>query len=401
MKEKYGTWITGLIIGSIVFVFVFLGVFQPDTSMQGGIAGRVNGEVISLSEFQRTFEQRAAFFKNLSGGLTEEQIKRFRLRESVLEELALKKLAVEEGIEMGLVPSDEEVREQILQIEVFQSEGPFDTEKYKQVLQANGYTPASFEKAIRSDLVMKQFENYFQNSVSVSDLEVQNEFAVKKDRRKVRFVHLTADNSRSAIPVTSAEVKKYLENKDQKQTAMNRFELQKETRFKGKNFDDVKNEIVKDLIRSSDREKIKVYIESTAQQVAALMKKNSAKKEIDRILAPLKTVKVQEMELTRVNAGLPGVGEVDAYLKDVFSKDHVLNLKKGGAPKIYPLGAGEDRLIGVVLESFEPNYSDLNLEEKFKIKDHLKRRKVAALRDQLMNRLKKSAVIEKNPQLFD
>src|SRR4051794_15984750 len=117
IREKFGTVVIGGIIALIAFVFVFYGVFSPKSTRglhEGAVAGTVNGDAISIADFNRELNRRMEFFKNFGGGkLTDEQLKSFRIREGVFHEIANRKLMVQEAWRQGLVASDEEVREKI------------------------------------------------------------------------------------------------------------------------------------------------------------------------------------------------------------------------------------------------------------------------------------------------
>src|SRR5689334_21479183 len=84
MREKFGPAMVGGIIAFIAFVFIFSGVFTPKATRglhEGSVAGTVNGEPISLAEFNREYSRRMEFFKNLGGGkLSEEQLRAFHMK---------------------------------------------------------------------------------------------------------------------------------------------------------------------------------------------------------------------------------------------------------------------------------------------------------------------------------
>src|SRR5688572_7331192 len=98
IREKFGTVVIGGIIAFIAFVFVFYGVFSPKSTRglhEGAVAGTVNGDSISISDFNRELTRRIEFFKMYSGGkLTDEQIKTFRIKENVFQELVNRKMLV-------------------------------------------------------------------------------------------------------------------------------------------------------------------------------------------------------------------------------------------------------------------------------------------------------------------
>src|ERR1700733_12819905 len=101
IREKFGKVVIGGIITFIAFVFVFYGVFSPKSTRglhEGSVAGTVNGDAIQIGDFNRELNRRIEYFKAYSGGkLTDEQLKSFRLREGVFQELANHKLLIQEA----------------------------------------------------------------------------------------------------------------------------------------------------------------------------------------------------------------------------------------------------------------------------------------------------------------
>src|SRR5271170_3101408 len=96
IREKFGTVLIALIIGFIAFVFVFYGVFNPRSTRglhEGSVAGTVNGDSISLAEYQQELKRRTDFFRGMMGGqnISEEQLKAFHLKGMVFQELVRKK----------------------------------------------------------------------------------------------------------------------------------------------------------------------------------------------------------------------------------------------------------------------------------------------------------------------
>ncbi|MCM2322467.1 MAG: SurA N-terminal domain-containing protein, partial [Oligoflexia bacterium] len=153
IREKFGTVVIGGIIAFIAFVFVFSGVFNPKATRglhEGAVAGKVNGDSITIGEYNRALSQRVEYFKNMTGGkLTEDQIKAFRLRDLVFQDLVRRKLLVQEAGRKGMLASDEQVRDSIREIPAFQKDGKFDLVTYKRVLEANQYSAGTFERMVR------------------------------------------------------------------------------------------------------------------------------------------------------------------------------------------------------------------------------------------------------------
>ncbi len=159
MRTKMGPRVIGGVIAVIAFVFIFYGIFMPGSG--GGaapsVAGEVNGEVISYGEFSKALNQRIEFFKNLMGGkVTDEQMEQFHIREAVFQ---------------GFYPSVDQIREQIVKMDVFKKDGHFDKVAYKNVLAANQYSPTRFEDLIGQDIMEQNFKTFLGGLAYVSPAE--------------------------------------------------------------------------------------------------------------------------------------------------------------------------------------------------------------------------------------
>lgn len=366
IREKFGKTVIGLIIGILALVFVFYGVFSPKATRgihEGAVAGTVNGEPISISEFDRAYKRQLDFFKNMMGGanINDEQLKSFHIRESVFNELVRRKIMIQEAEKQGNLPADEEVRDQIRNIPSFQSGGKFDLASYKQVLEANNYTPASFEQMLRDDLAVQRWENYFRDRVNVSDDEVKLEFLTSNNKRNIKYVLLTADVGKKDVKVDPAEVQKYLVDTSHANLAKSQFEAKKDKVFKGKTFEAVKEEIAHDLIASGKTDEIKKANEQIAQKVLAVMTADKASDaQINKILKPYGVeVKLTGM-VNRETPYLPGLGNAKDLMADAFAEKSPIDPTQGGKAKTY--NSASWIAVALVSESQKPDMSKLEAE---------------------------------------
>src|SRR3954466_7760940 len=116
IREKFGTAVIASIILLIAFVFVFYGVFSPKSTRgmhEGAVAGTVNGDPISIQEFNRELNRRMEFFKSLGGGkIGEDQMRGLRASQAqaAFQSLVQRKLLVQEAYKQGKTASDEAVK---------------------------------------------------------------------------------------------------------------------------------------------------------------------------------------------------------------------------------------------------------------------------------------------------
>jgi hypothetical protein len=202
MRNKLGPKVIGGIIAVIAGIFVFSGVLVPGSGSQApSVAGEVNGETISFSEFSRSLNQRIEFFKGMMGGkFSEEQLSQFKIREAVFQDLAQKKLMSQIAKKEGFYPSINQIRQEILKMPVFQKDGHFDKLLYKNVLVQNQYSPTRFEELVGTDLMEQNFREFIGSLVKVTSSEVEQSLADSKNKRKIKYLYVDHESLRKLMP---------------------------------------------------------------------------------------------------------------------------------------------------------------------------------------------------------
>ncbi|MCM2278229.1 MAG: SurA N-terminal domain-containing protein [Oligoflexia bacterium] len=404
IREKFGTVVIGGIIGFIAFVFVFSGVFSPKATRglhEGAVAGKVNGDSITLGEFNRALNQRIEYFKNMTGGkLTDDQIRAFRLRDMVFQDLVRRKLLVQEAGAQGMSASDEQVRESIREIPAFQKEGKFDLATYKRVLQQNQYTPGGFERMVREDMSAQQWESYFGRRVFVSDEEARTEFSLSQDKRKLKYVLLSTEAAKKAVPVAAADVQKFLSDAAKLGLAKSQYEARKGTTYKDKSFDQVKETIARELLGGEKLEEARKLSDKTAEQLKTVLAAGAASDA--KVAAILKAagyhdVSVKTTEwITRESGFIPGLGESASLMRDAFAPKSPIDAGQGGKAGKYELGVGI--VVALVTETQKPDLSKFGA-ERDQVVRRIASRKQRDLYQGWMDTLMKKAKIDPNPSV--
>lgn len=400
---KYGSIISAGIIGFIAFVFVVSGVFTPKATRglhEGSVAGTVNGDPISLADFNRALNQRMEFFKNIGGGkMTDEQLKAFHIREGVFEELVRKKLMEQEATKQGLEASDEEVMDRIREIPAFQKDGQFDVTTYKATLESNNYTAGTFEHMVRTDLSTQAWQNYFQNRIKVSDDELKQQYAENEDKRDIKYVLLTAETGRAGVKIAQADVDKFLADSSKLNLAKSQYESKKTTEFKNLTFDMVKAQIAREILSSDKISEIRAINEKLADQVQAVMTADkSSDGKINAILKPYK-VEVKSTGLISAEAKVPGVGDATELTKDAFASKSPIDPAQGGKAHKYVTPGYV--LVAVVTQVKKPDVSKLDTDPAARIAliKQIAGKKQRELYDEWLKKIQAKATIDPNPQV--
>ncbi len=210
MRKHAGSWLIKVILGAIVIVFVLWGVGSW-TSQRSGRVASVNGDTITIDEYQQTYKRlidqvRQSFGNNAN----DELIKSLQLEQKALDQLVDNILMRQEASELGIQVSDEDLSRAVRSMGAFQVAGVFDARRYQVILANNNLTPESFEASRRDALLIQKLNTFITASVKVSDPEAVEWFKWNNTTVNLDFFLLEADRYND-IAVTEDEIQQYFE----------------------------------------------------------------------------------------------------------------------------------------------------------------------------------------------
>jgi peptidyl-prolyl cis-trans isomerase D len=209
---RYLSWILWLvIIVFVAFVFVDFGGARMGGDATGA-AATVGDREVSYVEYQRqyrTLEDR--YRQTLGERFTPEMARQMRLPAQALEQVVAEKILLREAERAGLTVSDEEVRKAILEVPAFGDErGNFvGQEYYQQILQAEGYTTASFERSVREQILVNKLSAILAQTLHVPDSEVERSYREQAETARIRYAYLPANRFQGRVTTTPAELQAY------------------------------------------------------------------------------------------------------------------------------------------------------------------------------------------------
>jgi hypothetical protein len=338
-RGKIGTAIVGVIVTFIAAVFVFEGTCSPKVTRgmhEAAVAGIVNDQRISLTEFNRALERRMEFIKQLSGGkITDDQIKQFRVRESTFHEIVQQKLMIQDAEKRGMNPSKEALRQEITKLPYFQKEGKFDPILYKQVLQSNNYSPSQFERMIEEQMLAEAWMGQFDLQAQVSDSELKEEFIDSKTERNVKYVSLMSGSEKKGT----------------------------------------------------------FTVQETAQKATEMLKADSkSDAKVNDLLKPYGVTVRETNFISKAGKMVPGLGDQADLMKAVFAEPSPLL----NAPKTFTLPGA--LAVVMVKDAKNPDLQKFD-SEKPKLRDQVLAKKKRFLQDSAMKQLIDKASVDSNPEI--
>lgn len=213
---KYLSWILWVVIGLFVlFVFVDFGSgLGGQSGAPNSVAARVGNRVVTMEDFQREYRQLDNMYRQLYGEqFTAELAEQMRLPLQALERAVTEQILLEEAERLGIEVTDAEVREQILELPDFRNaQGKFiGQEEYEKLLNANNYTPASFEETMRQDLLRQKLQDVLRAGVWVSDAEVERAYREQVEKATIRYIQLPRTRFAAEVQATSAELQSWFQ----------------------------------------------------------------------------------------------------------------------------------------------------------------------------------------------
>ena len=212
IREGVGRWIAGIILALIAVAFIFWGV--DPTIMGTTFAAKVNGENISLTDFDRALQTQQSQYQELYRLELTDELQR-SLRLAVLEELIQGEALAQRVSSQGYRVSDARLAQAIRSLPEFQVGGEFSMDVYRSQLMFSGLSPTAFEDRQREQLGLAEL----QGGIGVSAFYTPSEFAryieLFEQEREVAYALFAVDAFLDRTEIDETQVREHYEaNKD-------------------------------------------------------------------------------------------------------------------------------------------------------------------------------------------
>ena len=198
------------LIGLLTIPFAFVGVdslFLSGSAAESALV--VNGETLSELKVQRAMaSERSAIMQanpGLDANLLEDDLLRPHAEQQLLAAKLLEQAARAGGMAIGPGP----ITQQLVQIGAFQSDGRFDADRYRYVIQNQGYTSAEFKKTIAEELLTQQFTSGFFNTAFVTDGEINELAEIIEQQRDYYYLTLSAEQLGADVAVEQSAIEEF------------------------------------------------------------------------------------------------------------------------------------------------------------------------------------------------
>ncbi|HUU34843.1 MAG TPA: SurA N-terminal domain-containing protein, partial [Vicinamibacterales bacterium] len=211
--RRHRTWLKWSLAPLILaFGLFFVPTNNTATATVGGeqVLADVQGETVTVAQFQRRYSLQMQQYRNAYGGqISEQMLRQLGMDQQILQALVDEQAMVAEARRQKFRVSDVEVRQRILSLPAFLENGTFIGEtRYRQLLSSQNppLSTKEFEDQLRSAILAEKLRTSVTGWMSVSDSDVAQEFRQRNEKVKLELVALTPDAFKDKVTVTAADL---------------------------------------------------------------------------------------------------------------------------------------------------------------------------------------------------
>lgn len=210
IRDQVKGWLAVVIFTIMIVPFAFWGINYYFEQSGGVVSIDVNGEEITLADYQRAYQDLRQQWQSISGAPVEEETEAL-IKQRATQELIQTALLNQAGNRAGLYVGEAEVWEIIRQIPQFNDDQGFNMAQFEIAANRAGLTPAGFLARIRQDMAIDQLRNALFATDFVTQSEVSVYSGIVHQTRDFSWSILSSDELKETIDITDEQVQSYFE----------------------------------------------------------------------------------------------------------------------------------------------------------------------------------------------
>jgi len=208
IREGGGRWVAGIVLALIAVAFIFWGV--DPTIMGTTFAAKVNGEDISLGDFERALQVQRSQYQELYRLEITDDLQR-ELRLSVIENLVRNRALLQRVQSSGYRVSDERLIQAIQLRPEFQVNGEFSLDLLRARLLSQGLPESFFLDRQREQITLLELQNSIATSAFYTPSELARYVELYNEERELAYALFETDNFRDQVVLNEADTLAYYE----------------------------------------------------------------------------------------------------------------------------------------------------------------------------------------------
>lgn len=206
------SWLAKAILGLIAVTFGLFGIDSYLTGAgQNAPIAKLGDQSISIAEYGNAMERQRVRLMSQNQNLDPKLLDTPAFKQSVLEDLMMKRLVNAEAKDARFKISDAQLNDYLLSVPELQEDGQFSHALYQQLLEQNGQTAGQLEASIRNDLLGQQVHDDIAKLAFVPEDVAALSTKYQYEARTVSTAEIKVADFKSEIMVNDEEAKQYYE----------------------------------------------------------------------------------------------------------------------------------------------------------------------------------------------
>jgi peptidyl-prolyl cis-trans isomerase D len=191
IRNKASGWFALVLISLVLFTMLFFGVGDYLTTQTDTYVAKVGDEEISQNTFRQRFEEwRQNMRQQMGESYNAEMFQQPAFKRQMLDQMVNEAVIRQANERLDLVVPVSRLRAEIMSAPVFQINGRFDEQAYRNFLDARGQTPAGFDRQLSDSFAVQLLPAAVQSSALVTDQEVDAYLRLSEQLRDFSFVRV-------------------------------------------------------------------------------------------------------------------------------------------------------------------------------------------------------------------
>ncbi len=213
MRRNARSWGIKAALAAIILVFIFF--MGGGGQIGAGPKALVTvGEIqITRPEFDLAERRNEAYFREqFQGQVSEQMLRSLNVPRMTLDQLVDGAVLREEAGRIGLVITEEAIREQLMRVPAFQRDGKFSPALYRETLRAQNMSPGAFEETVRQDLLEAQLADIIRRGSHVSEEEAWQAYQLQNRKITLSYVAVDSEPLEKDVTVDDAALEGFYES---------------------------------------------------------------------------------------------------------------------------------------------------------------------------------------------
>ena len=210
MRREKKLLLSLLLVPLIFGLVAYLVPGMPGGVWGGGMGGtavaNVAGAEITAQEFSTAYQR---FLRTNQFPYDRQFLKTLQIDRQILNQLISRETLLADAKRLGIDATANDIQQKILALPYFRDNGSFVFSRYEAILKQNGLTAQQFEDDVREEIIQDKLKNLITDWVTVSDIELEEDFRNRNEKVKVSYVIFDPSMYVKSVTIQETEIKAY------------------------------------------------------------------------------------------------------------------------------------------------------------------------------------------------